>query len=152
MCLTLDFLSVARQQWQVVCFCVDSDIDTEQMFGYNYCVSDSQFAALIVVLGLSIALAVSLLHRRRHAGTKSFSNDVIGSSSAHRDRRWLWDSLTSREMEVARLVADGMRNAEIARELTISVHTVECHMGHIYAKLEVHSRTELARAIRELVD
>ena len=121
------------------------------MFGYNYCVSDSQFAALIVVLGLSIALAVSLLHRRR-AGTKSFSADVIGSSSAHRDRRWLWDSLTQREMEVARLVADGMRNAEIARELTISVHTVECHMGHIYTKLEVHSRVELARAIRDLVD
>ncbi len=67
-------------------------------------------------------------------------------------RQWVWGTLTEREMEVARLVALGKRNAEIARELVISVRTVETHIQHIYEKLHLHSRTELARLIRELVE
>lgn len=53
--------------------------------------------------------------------------------------------LTPREIEIARLVAQGKRNREIARELTLTVSTVETHLKHIFAKLHVRSRTELAR-------
>lgn len=51
-------------------------------------------------------------------------------------------SLTDREMEVLRLAASGMTNAEIADCLYFSVRTVQVHMTHIFSKLGVGSRTE----------
>jgi DNA-binding CsgD family transcriptional regulator len=92
--------------------------------------------------------------RGRQHSTKSFDVHLVdpGSARPTRQREWLWDTLTPREMEVAHLVAEGKRNAEIARDLSISVHTVETHLQHIYDKLQVHSRTELVRVIRDLVD
>jgi DNA-binding CsgD family transcriptional regulator len=68
------------------------------------------------------------------------------------ERFWLWDNLSTCEMEIARLVAQGKHNAEVARELQISPFTVESHLKHIYAKLQVSSRAELGHALRELVD
>ncbi|MFP4437261.1 MAG: response regulator [Chloroflexaceae bacterium] len=51
-------------------------------------------------------------------------------------------SFTEREISVLRLAATGMRNAEIADQLEVSVKTVEFHMRHVLAKLGVRSRTE----------
>ncbi len=51
-------------------------------------------------------------------------------------------ALTDREMEVLRLAASGMTNAEIADCLYFSVRTVQVHMTHIFSKLNVGSRTE----------
>lgn len=53
-------------------------------------------------------------------------------------------SLTPQELAVARLVAEGRRNQEIADELVLSVKTVGYHLGHVYTKLGIRSRTELA--------
>ncbi len=55
-----------------------------------------------------------------------------------------WRPLTAREWEVARLIAEGMTNAEIARELTIAPKTASSHVEHILAKLGVARRTEIA--------
>ena len=55
-----------------------------------------------------------------------------------------WRPLTVREFEVARLVADGFTNAEIAAELALSPKTVSAHVEHILAKLGVARRTEIA--------
>lgn len=52
--------------------------------------------------------------------------------------------LTSREIEVCRLLATGLRNREIARQLEISEATVKLHIHHVFTKLGVTSRTALA--------
>jgi DNA-binding NarL/FixJ family response regulator len=52
--------------------------------------------------------------------------------------------LTAREMEVLRLLAQGLTNYQIARRLGLSARTVEAHLTHIYTKLNVGSRTEAA--------
>jgi DNA-binding CsgD family transcriptional regulator len=57
--------------------------------------------------------------------------------------------LTPREHEVARLVANGATNTEVATELFVNSKTVEFHLGNVYRKLGVRSRTELARVFLE---
>lgn len=56
-----------------------------------------------------------------------------------------WDSLTPAELTVARLVADGRPNPDIAASLFVSRRTVEVHVSHILSKLGVRSRVEIAR-------
>ncbi|MFG3438825.1 AAA family ATPase [Nonomuraea sp. NPDC047897] len=52
--------------------------------------------------------------------------------------------LTARELAVARLVATGRSNQQVGRELLVSVKTVEYHLGHVFTKLGVTNRAELA--------
>ena len=53
------------------------------------------------------------------------------------------DSLTETERRVARLVREGLTNAEIAERLFISRRTVDTHLSHIFVKLGISSRREL---------
>ena len=53
--------------------------------------------------------------------------------------------LTLRELDVLRLVADGLTNAEVARHLWISEPTVKFHLSRVYEKLDVSNRTGAAR-------
>jgi len=57
--------------------------------------------------------------------------------------------LTMREREVLALVADGRTNAEVARLLWISPQTVRTHLANVFEKLEVHTRTAAAAAMRD---
>jgi NarL family two-component system response regulator LiaR len=54
----------------------------------------------------------------------------------------LKDALSEREMEVLRLAGKGISNKDIARELSLSVRTVQAHLGSIFNKMGVGSRTE----------
>jgi pimeloyl-ACP methyl ester carboxylesterase/DNA-binding CsgD family transcriptional regulator len=55
-----------------------------------------------------------------------------------------WEALTDAERRVAQLVAAGLANREVAERLYLSRYTVETHLKHVFAKLGVSSRAELA--------
>jgi DNA-binding CsgD family transcriptional regulator len=73
--------------------------------------------------------------------------DASGGIAARLDRHdaaQAWSPLTLREFEVARLVARGLTNREIAEELHITARTAGAHMEHIRAKLGASRRSEIA--------
>ncbi|HJW57847.1 MAG TPA: response regulator transcription factor [Burkholderiaceae bacterium] len=61
-----------------------------------------------------------------------------------------FDTLSAREIEVLEYIARGYTYAEIARLLNVTMHTVQAHIKHIYAKLAVHSRSEAIFEARQL--
>lgn len=83
--------------------------------------------------------------REVHAGRRTLPPDV----AARLQERAAHPTLTSREIEVMRLVAAGRRDKEIALALSISTHTARVHMKNIFTKLGVSDRTEaMSVAIR----
>ena len=60
-------------------------------------------------------------------------------------------ALTSRQLQLLRRVADGHTNRQIARDLGLSEATVRKHLEHIYARLEVNSRTEALARMRHVL-
>ncbi len=65
------------------------------------------------------------------------------------DRPESFLSLTPRELDVLAALAEGASNKEIARKLTISVHTVKFHIASLFDKLDAEGRTEaVAQAAR----
>ena len=60
------------------------------------------------------------------------------------------EPLSDREMEILKLATRGLSNKDIAQELCLSIRTVQGHLGHIFNKLQVSSRTEaVVRALKE---
>ena len=68
-----------------------------------------------------------------------------GPHAKHRRARSGWDSLTATEIKIAAFVEEGLSNPEIAARLLLSRRTVATHVSHILKKLDVHSRTDIAR-------
>jgi len=60
-----------------------------------------------------------------------------------------WTSMTDSELAVARLVAQGLTNRDVAARLFVSPHTINSHLRQIFAKLEIKSRVELSRLANE---
>ena len=56
-----------------------------------------------------------------------------------------WDAITRAELDVVKLAADGLGNKEIATRLFVSPRTVQAHLSHIYSKLGLTSRVQLAQ-------
>jgi DNA-binding NarL/FixJ family response regulator len=65
-------------------------------------------------------------------------------AESRRERPAVAGTLTAQELRIAQIVAEGATNKEIATQLFLSIKTVEVHLGHIFTKLGVRSRTELA--------
>jgi DNA-binding NarL/FixJ family response regulator len=76
--------------------------------------------------------------RQVHAGKKRIPSEVAARLADHLGE----EDLTSREMEVLRLIADGSRNRDIAEKLFISEETVKVHIKHIMEKLAASDRTQ----------
>ncbi len=115
------------------------------------------FYALLGALALFVVLRVwrAIQQWRQKAAPPSRTN-IVNVHVVERierpaagSRRWLWDTLTEREMEIARLVEQGRRNGDIACELALSPNTVETHLKHIYVKLQVRGRMELVKYLHD---
>jgi DNA-binding CsgD family transcriptional regulator len=57
-----------------------------------------------------------------------------------------WASLTRAELDVVKLVSEGLGNKDVAARLFVSPRTVQAHLTHIYTKLGMTSRVQLAQA------
>ena len=63
-----------------------------------------------------------------------------------------WASLTPTELDVVRLVGEGLPNKDIAAQLFISARTVESHLTHVYRKVGLSSRVQLAQEAARRLD
>jgi NarL family two-component system response regulator LiaR len=86
--------------------------------------------------------------RSVHSG-ESVLHPVIASKVLHRfvpsaqeSRGGIPETLSQRELQVLKLAAKGMSNKDIGKELFLSARTVQAHLGNIFDKLQVGSRTE----------
>jgi DNA-binding NarL/FixJ family response regulator len=77
-------------------------------------------------------------------------NRFVSTSDRPTETKEPWGVLSDREMEVLKLAAKGFSNQDIAEKLCLSIRTVQGHLGHIFNKLQVGSRTEaVVRALKE---
>jgi DNA-binding NarL/FixJ family response regulator len=67
-----------------------------------------------------------------------------GETARKRDPSTL-SQLTPQELQIARYVAEGLTNKEIAAQLFLSPRTIESHLRKVFSKLAITSRTQLAR-------
>ena len=90
------------------------------------------------------------------AGASTSLDDAVAYAERGRGERKRplrgWESLSPAELRVVQLVAEGLTNPQIGERLFISPRTVQAHLSHVFAKLAVSSRAELAAqaARREL--
>ena len=79
-------------------------------------------------------------------GTAKIRGVVVASDDGRPLRRVVV-RVTASELRVARMAADGMTNREIAQALFLTENTIETHLRSVFRKLEIGSRSQLARAL-----
>lgn len=97
------------------------------------------------LLKTSSASDIAKAIRRTYSGEAIIEEAVsekLEEIEKNGDRRRLHEDLTSRELEVLHLIADGLSNQEIADKLFITLKTVKTHVSSILSKLEVSDRTQ----------
>ncbi|MCF8083752.1 MAG: response regulator transcription factor [Deltaproteobacteria bacterium] len=104
----------------------------------GYCLKSSGHNELM-------AAVESVLSGKRYISPEVSDKVLEGYLEANRTlkERTAWDSLTQREKEVLKLLAEGYQNKEIAEYLFISVKTVEKHRANMMQKLDLHSASAL---------
>lgn len=102
-------------------------------------VNGARIDAVVIKSGDQIQLGPDTVVQFDHGP----SSTGVASDPVVRAR--ILEVLTPRELEVAKLVVDGMPSTRVAKRLAISVRTVESHLDRIYDKLDVSSRQGLLR-------
>jgi DNA-binding CsgD family transcriptional regulator/tetratricopeptide (TPR) repeat protein len=110
----------------------------------------------------AVALLAEALELHERAGAEAWAGRVraqlrgLGVRPGRRGSRNRpasgWASLTATERAVSLLVADGLTNGAVARQLYISPHTVNTHLRHVFAKLGVSNRVALAGEVNRSIE
>jgi LuxR family maltose regulon positive regulatory protein len=115
------------------------------------------FIGVFLEQGLPVAEILADLVRRKQLGTaqRGYVERILAAfqrPDAVRDEppATLIEPLTDRELDVLRLIAQGLKYKEIAERLVISLNTVRYHVKAIYGKLGVNNRTQAVEAARDL--
>ena len=112
--------------------------------------TDQQRAYDSTAANLRRALGETAFDRAAAEGTRLALDQGVQYARRARGRRGRpasgWSSLTPTEVEVVRLVTEGLTNPQIGARLFMSRGTVKTHLSHIFTKLDTANRTELAAA------
>jgi len=116
----------------------------------GYCIKDIEMSELIGVI--NIILDGGAWFDKKIAGyifevlkSLELENAVAAVDEAQETRQKIKDlNITEREMEILKLISDGLTNAQIAEQLIISLSTVKNHVASIIHKLSVKDRTQVA--------
>ena len=95
--------------------------------------------------GSDLTTAIRAVHRGGLVLDPDVAREAMLEAAEGRQDEDPYDTLTDREKQVIKLVAEGRSNKDVAELLGISVKTAMSHREHIMQKLGLHSRTELIR-------
>ena len=100
--------------------------------------------------GTELVGAIRAVHRGGLVLDPEVARAAMEETSAQKSGGDPYETLTDREKQVFRLVAEGRSNKEVADDLGISVKTAMSHREHVMEKLDLHNRTELVRLALKL--
>jgi LuxR family maltose regulon positive regulatory protein len=127
-----------------------AEASTEQALALSE--PDGRAGMVLTVPGVRELLLEHPVHRTAHGAHLRHLNDLLSGSEPEPavTATALQEPLKERELAVLRFLSTNLTAAEIGDELFLSVHTVKTHMRKLYAKLEVHTRTEAVQQGRAL--
>jgi non-specific serine/threonine protein kinase len=124
-------LGAARRTWRSLSAQIEGPLRTEH-----------DAAAAVAQTRLGRARYIRLEHEGFEHGLRGYQRvAAVADGRAHR--------LTDRELEIARLVAGGLSNREIAQSLKVSKRTIDSHLDHIFTKVGMRGRVELTNWVRD---
>ncbi|HYS80686.1 MAG TPA: response regulator transcription factor [Anaeromyxobacteraceae bacterium] len=100
--------------------------------------------------GSELVGAIRAVHKGGLVLDPEVARAAMAESDGQRTGGDPYETLTDREKQVFRLVAEGRSNKEVADDLGISVKTAMSHREHVMEKLDLHNRTELVRLALKL--
>jgi DNA-binding CsgD family transcriptional regulator len=146
----LELLGDVAAMWdshvEAVRLATAGDAIREACGGRRFPFEDASFE--IVLASSRDAMGEEAFERARAEGAAMSIEEAVAYAARGRGERKRpsagWESLTPTELDVVRLAARGLSNPEIAQKLFIARNTVKVHLSHVFSKLGVTSRAELA--------